>query len=488
LDKLADTIWIDQPVGVGYGTLLPNSSSNSGGYSGWAADEAQAAIDFLAFLSNLVKVFPGLAKRPLHLMGESYAGRYIPYIAKHYFGSTNPPVKLTKIAIGNAIIGNSILAAYVPTIYVIETLPQVIAYDVEVFKYFQEQNHLCKFDINLTYPQVGKIPTVQLLLPNGLPSTESLSWANSVEPFLEKVQQKYEESQRKGLIKRGRNREDARRAWKRDLSLRANGTIDPYYGCNIYFELLAYAVNYTYPWDVVYTIDIYDIPSALNPPTFEDASIFLNDPAVRSAIHAPNKIWQPTTLYFFGDTTNDPSPEPMVFLDELAANATAKDISIILYSGNVDSLASHRGTEIIIQNTTFGGVQGFTRKPATPWYDIEGNFAGIVHQERGWTYALFKAAGHLVPQLQPVAAYTFFRDFVLGNNKIGLVTPFGVVGGEDNALAADILPDSPDIYLGQYVTQSTYTYSSETISQWNTFLASLTATTTLPSFTPASSP
>jgi carboxypeptidase C (cathepsin A) len=29
------------------------------------------------FLGNLVKVFPSLAKRPLHLTGESYAGTYI---------------------------------------------------------------------------------------------------------------------------------------------------------------------------------------------------------------------------------------------------------------------------------------------------------------------------------------------------------------------------------------------------------------------------
>jgi carboxypeptidase C (cathepsin A) len=29
------------------------------------------------FLANLVKVFPSLAKRPLHLTGESYAGTYI---------------------------------------------------------------------------------------------------------------------------------------------------------------------------------------------------------------------------------------------------------------------------------------------------------------------------------------------------------------------------------------------------------------------------
>lgn len=35
----------------------------------------------------------------------------------------------------------------------------------------------------------------------------------------------------------------------------------------------------------------------------------------------------------------------MVFLDELAANATARNVSIIVYSGNSDLLVSHRGSE-----------------------------------------------------------------------------------------------------------------------------------------------
>lgn len=54
-------------------------------------------------------------------------------------------------------------------------------------------------------------------------------------------------------------------------------------------------------------------------------------------------------------------------------------------------------------NMTFGGVQGFTRKPGTPFQDDQGNFAGIVHQERGLTYALFQNAGHFVAQSVPGA-------------------------------------------------------------------------------------
>ena len=56
-----------------------------------------------------------------------------------------------------------------------------------------------------------------------------------------------------------------------------------------------------------------------------------------------------------------------------------------------------------LQNTTFGGIQGFSRKPSTPWTDDAGNFAGIVHQERNWTYVLFQGAGHTVPFSKPAA-------------------------------------------------------------------------------------
>lgn len=57
----------------------------------------------------------------------------------------------------------------------------------------------------------------------------------------------------------------------------------------------------------------------------------------------------------------------------------------------------------LLQNTTFGGIQGFSRKPSTPWTDDAGNFAGIVHQERNWTYVLFAGAGHTVPLSKPAA-------------------------------------------------------------------------------------
>ena len=35
--------------------------------------------------------------------------------------------------------------------------------------------------------------------------------------------------------------------WKRDLTNRANGTLDPWYGCDLFGEMWDYAFNFTYP-------------------------------------------------------------------------------------------------------------------------------------------------------------------------------------------------------------------------------------------------
>ena len=43
-------------------------------------------------------------------------------------------------------------------------------------------------------------------------------------------------------------REEKRMQWKRDLSGRPNGTLDPFYGCFLWEEMTEYAANFTFPW------------------------------------------------------------------------------------------------------------------------------------------------------------------------------------------------------------------------------------------------
>jgi carboxypeptidase D len=341
-DKLADYIWIDQPVGTGW------STADSTGY---VADEDQMGRDFFGFLENLVKVFPSLAKRPLHITGESYAGTYIPYITKTYFGLTDPPVNLAKIAIGDGTLGSLAVFEQLPTLWTIETYPQLIGYDRDVYLYFKEQEHLCGYDLNLTYPQNGYFPSLHATPPTRESAADLLARQKS---GLRKLFPVNEASLKTPRLARllSRKRSEFLGKWKRDLRGRPNGTIDGWYGCFLFEEMLDYAINYTFPWALgpptQQGIDVYDIPDALYPEAPQDASVFLNDIRTVSAIHAPkSKIWAKNLQYPFGSVSggHDPSVEPMAFLTELATNATMHNVPIVIYSGNDDALVAHRGSE-----------------------------------------------------------------------------------------------------------------------------------------------
>ncbi|KAJ7453029.1 Alpha/Beta hydrolase protein [Mycena galericulata] len=228
---------------------------------------------------------------------------------------------------------------------------------------------------------------------------------------------------------------EARQQWKRDLAGRPNGTLDPWYGCFIWDEMYDYALNFSFPWTFpLGGFDVYDIPDGLNPEVPSDPSVFLNG---RAALHAPtSKDWVEDFNFPFGGFANgtdiqDPSLE-QVHAHPKSRNSGSSQCRPTVFLSDLATNASARG------NMTFGGVQGFTR---TPFSDDNGNFAGIVHQERNLTYALFKGAGHYVPRYVPEAAFVFVREFVLGSNSTGLVRSNGtVVGGEVSALAMNVMP------------------------------------------------
>ncbi|KAF9258269.1 alpha/beta-hydrolase [Marasmius fiardii PR-910] len=489
--KLADAFWVDQPVGTGYSTSDAN---------GYVFDEDQLGQDFVGFLSNVVKVFPSLATRPFFLTGESYAGVYIPYIAKAILSTPNPPVKLRKIAIGDGAMGSFPGYEEISTVSTLETYPQIINFDQEVFQYFREQTHLCGYDLNLTYPQTGG-HFKSLLSPfnvthdarivfggaraNGLGRFDLnyLSRADFVSEFVKRSDR--EDPHLK--VKRQRQQQLTLDQWKR--SHLHKGTLDLEYGCFLWEEMTDFAMNFTFPWSQG-EFDPYDTPDALSPEVPADPSVFLNDPRTRAALHAPDKTWVSSFRFPFGNSTGitpagspwgDRSVEPAAFMSELWTNASQQNVGIVIYEGNSDSLVAHYGAEVVIQNTTFGGIQGFTRRPSTPFP----GGSGIIHQERNITYALFADAGHFVPRSLPEPSFIFLREFILGDNSTGLVEDNGnggitVVGGEDPSLTGAILSaDTAAIFYGKGRTASSSFAPTATIAGWRSFIQTATATARL---------
>lgn len=164
----------------------------------------------------------------------------------------------------------------------------------------ENRNHLCGYDLNLTYPQDGIFPTLNPWYPNSTSTTlrrqqrqrKDRMFKHALE--LDVLQRRSGISKRDGVMEQQRSIK--REQWKRDLSGRANGRIDPWYGCDLYDEMVDYAVNFSLPWcerhdslfcfeftkpfqvghDSSLGFDFYDIPDALQPEAPMDASVFLN--------------------------------------------------------------------------------------------------------------------------------------------------------------------------------------------------------------------
>jgi carboxypeptidase D len=67
-NKLANMLYVDQPVGTSFSQGVPN-----------IRNEEDLAAQFLGFLENWMETF-GMKGRSTYVSGESYAGYYVPYI------------------------------------------------------------------------------------------------------------------------------------------------------------------------------------------------------------------------------------------------------------------------------------------------------------------------------------------------------------------------------------------------------------------------
>lgn len=88
-------IFLDQPVGVGY--------SHYGKPSSRIRSTAAASKDVFAFLELFFKKFPEYAHLKFHILGELYAGHYIPKFASDIIDIKEKSFELSSILVGNGI-------------------------------------------------------------------------------------------------------------------------------------------------------------------------------------------------------------------------------------------------------------------------------------------------------------------------------------------------------------------------------------------------
>ncbi|XP_047960110.1 serine carboxypeptidase-like 25 isoform X1 [Salvia hispanica] len=101
-NKLANLLFLETPAGVGFS--YTNRSSDL-----FDTGDRRTAKDSLQFLVRWLDRFPRYKNREIYLSGESYAGHYVPQLAKQivdYNAHANHKINLKGFLVGNAVTDN----------------------------------------------------------------------------------------------------------------------------------------------------------------------------------------------------------------------------------------------------------------------------------------------------------------------------------------------------------------------------------------------
>lgn len=134
------------------------------------------------------------------------------------------------------------------------------------------------------------------------------------------------------------------------------------------------------------------------------ASAWLNHPAVKKAIHvtAANKDWQICGGIQYSEDQGSLLP---VYKSELIPQ-----IRVLIFNGDVDACVPYPGNEWWTSSLDIPVVKGWR-----PW-SVNKQVAGYVTSyKQDFTFLTVKGSGHMVPQYRPVQAFAMFERFI--NNK-----------------------------------------------------------------------
>lgn len=333
-----DLLFVDQPVGTGFSTSSDKTKPLDD-------DLELIASNFLQFLENYYKIFPADKTKDLILAGESYAGQYIPFIAKaikdRNSGEKNEfnIINLKSLIIGNAWID--------PKTQSLSYLPFAI-----------EKGLIDKKNPNFT----------NLLKAHERCQNKINSIGNDVEPFL------YPECDMilKLLLD-----------YTKDTSpgTPSNRVCTNIYDINLKDSYPACGANW--PVDINYVPKFFSTPGVLE-------ALNLDPEQVPRWTECNNKVL---------DRLTNPVAKPSI---NLLPNLLESGLEILLFNGENDLVCNNKGVLDSINKMTWNGVEGFSDQ--SQYYDwkynnmetsIEQN-AGYIHYDRNLTFISVYNASHMV--------------------------------------------------------------------------------------------
>lgn len=347
-NKLSHVMWVSNPVGVGFTEGKPDIVGMEG-----LADE------FYGFLVQFFEAFPELKGKRLWLTGESYAGKYIPYIAHKIYsedGAKDAGINLQGIAMNDPLFSTNFLGEEAPAFEYLERYKDVMRVNESTVKAVRKK--AAKYGVDdyvakhLQYPAKG-----HFYVPDQFNLSDSV-WTE--------------------VNKAGTE---------------ASKCFNPY-------EIRP---------DCAYNTDPLGIPLDTQKPHKHN---FINaHPGLKKALNVdPNRTWTECTFgtVFKGKQSDDSTPPDRSVLPKVIE----KSQRAVIQHGTYDLVLIANGTALAIQNMTWAGKMGFENPPDQE-LRVNGKKHGSFGIERGLTFALIDRSGHMIPEFKPRTAFKM-QKYLLG--------------------------------------------------------------------------
>lgn len=348
-NKFADLLFIDQPVGTGLSTIDTDS---------YVGDLTEIADDILVFLDKYFAIFPEKLSSQLYIAGESYAGQFIPYIAKAILDrnqkiekegdptTRTPPFvfDLRGIVMGNGWID--------PVQQYLSYLP--FSYSHGILEAGSDWANQIELDHTACVDEMQSMEKATISIN---------SCDNMVQNILKAT------NERTGSC----------------LNVYDIRLVDRYPSCGMNWPPdLGFIAPYLHKQEVLAALNSYEKSAA----GWVECSGQVGE-AMRQRVTSP------------------PSVE---LLPELL-----ESIEVTMFNGDQDFVCNHLGNERLIDKLHWKGATGFGDSVTKTEWNVTGEPVGSVSSARGLNYIVLYNSSHMVPYDQPKAALHMINS-ILGLN------------------------------------------------------------------------
>ncbi|KAN0089186.1 alpha/beta-hydrolase [Hyaloscypha variabilis] len=370
--NLTNLLWVEHPVGTGFS--IGNVT---------ATTEEEIAQDFANFFLNFQTIF-GISKFKIYVTGESYAGRYVPYISAAMLDKNDTE----HFDVSGALMYDPCIGSY-----------SYVAEEVTAYPFVEANNNMIGINASL----LSELKELD----------ESCGFAE--------FREKYYKFPAAGVQPIAPNIDSGSTCDINTAATNAALRINP---CFNSYELVTQCPMPSdplgFPTDLAYSYP------GLTPLYFDRAD-------VKAAMHAPTSIdWQECSggPVFYNNEDNSLDP-----IQQVLPQVIEGTNRVLVSNADLDFVIITAGTLLSIQNMTWNGKLGFEQEPSTPtvitlpdlqyqqmyiengfplgWEDPQGTM-GVNHYERGLMWAQTYLSGHMQPQFQPRSSYRHLQ-WLLGH-------------------------------------------------------------------------